>query len=56
MEYLAFAFFGWFIIIFMLLMICPTNRKPLITKFFERVLPRLPLTGIIKAIKSKYKP
>lgn len=53
MENIALVFFGWFIVIFLLLMVCPKDRIPLIREFFERILPRLPIASIIKAIKNK---
>jgi hypothetical protein len=56
MGVITLGFFGWFIVTFLLLMICPKERIPLIREFFERILPRLPITGIIKAIKNKKKP
>jgi hypothetical protein len=53
MEYLILGFYVWFAVMFLLLMICPKDRIPIITKFYEKVLPRLPITGIIKAFKKK---
>lgn len=55
MGIITLGFFEWFIIIFILLMVCPQDRIPIIIKFYEKVLPRLPITGIIKAIQRKKK-
>jgi len=33
-------------------MICPKDRIPLITRFYEKVLPKLPVTAIVKAFKE----
>jgi len=55
MEIITLVFFGWFTTTFLLLMVCPEDRIPLIKEFFEGILPRLPITGIIKAIKNKKK-
>jgi len=56
MGIITLGFFEWFIIIFILLMVCPKDRIQLIKEFFEGILPKLPITSIIKAIKNRKKP
>jgi len=46
-------FYGWFVIVLVLLMVCPRDRISLITDFFSRVLPKVPITGIVKLLKTK---
>jgi hypothetical protein len=52
METITIGFYVWSLALFILLMICPKERIPLITKFYEKVLPKLPITGIIRVIKE----
>lgn len=44
-------FFSWFVVMTILLTVIPKDRIPLIIDFFERILPRVPVTGIIQAIQ-----
>jgi hypothetical protein len=53
MENIVIGFFLWFVVMFLLLMVCPKERIPLITRFFEKILPRLPITGILKAFNER---
>jgi hypothetical protein len=46
-------FYIWFVIVMVLLMVCPKDRIKLMTDFFSRVLPRIPITGIVKLLKNK---
>ena len=46
-------FYIWFVIVMLLLMVCPKDRIRLMTEFFSRILPKVPITGIIKLLKTK---
>ena len=46
-------FYIWFVIVMLLLMVCPKDRIRLMTEFFSRILPKVPITGIIKLLKAK---
>ena len=42
----------WTLLIFLLLRFCPNDKIPLITNFFVKVLPKIPIVGIIEALKK----
>jgi hypothetical protein len=53
MENIILYFYAWFVIVMVLLIVCPKDRIRLITDFFSRVLPKVPITGIVKLFKTK---
>jgi len=55
MEKIAIYLFSWIIVMTLLLTFIPKDRIPLITKFFEKVLPKIPFTGMIDAWKRSKK-
>lgn len=53
METQLLYFYTWFIIVMVLLIVCPKDRIRLMTDFFSRVLPKVPITGIVKLLRAK---
>jgi len=46
-------FFIWFVVVMLILSICPKDRIGLMGEFFSKVLPKIPFTGLAKLFKSK---
>jgi len=55
MEIAIIGLYSWILIQSLVLIFCPKERIPLMIRFFERVIPTLPVTSIIKALKEMKK-
>jgi hypothetical protein len=52
MESTLLIFFGGIIIILIILRFTPNNKIGLMANFFHKVLPKIPFSEIIKALKG----
>lgn len=53
METIFITFCAWSFLVMIFLNYCRKDRISLITNFFVKVLPRIPITGIISTIRKK---
>jgi len=53
MEKMVLYFFGWSLLVMLILIVCPKDRIKPMGDFFAKVLPRIPFTGIAKLLKNK---
>ncbi len=53
MEVIVISILAWSVVMSFLLWFCPKERIPLITEFFVKVWPKLPLSAMISAWKEK---
>lgn len=47
------SFYIWFILVMMMLIWCPKDRIKPMADFFAKVLPKIPITGIIRLLRNK---
>ncbi len=53
MEHMLLQFYIWFVVVMLILILCPKDRVKLMGEFFSKVLPKIPFTGIAKLLKAK---
>lgn len=52
MDKITLYFLGWIIIVIIILAFVPSPKIREIARFFKEVLPRLPITDVIKLFKK----
>lgn len=54
-KYMLLEFYIWFVVVMIILILCPRDRIKLMADFLSQVLPKIPITGIITLLRNREK-